>query len=362
MEISKELITDVISFLQNLPLVNDKNGRAGLLLEANIDQSLFHLISFEGANSIFFSELVYLFLQYGQLEDGRYALQAILETAKNRIGLDKRKYCDTLLLRWQQYQQKQLINFSQSESNNQNINSTTIQTFPLRIMVTGGRNTGEQAMKIAYLIGQYVILREHKLISNGSMGIDEASCKGAYMACRIKNIIPESKIYIFRPQKHPNPHVNFGHIEIIGESYDERRNVVVEQSHAVIILGGKNGTYAVVRQAQIMKKPFVPVRVGACDETSVILWHKMYHQDKDSLPYTPIKKENLQKIDAQQDDFENVALSAVMIAENLAYDKNRIERIPNDALAGDAKGRAGKLVANPGGWLRPPFVAPEAPC
>ena len=34
--------------------------------------------------------------------------------------------------------------------------------------------------------------------------------------------------------------------------------------------------------------------------------------------------------------------------------------IPNDPLAGDAKGRAEKFVAKPGGWLRPPFCAPEA--
>jgi len=32
----------------------------------------------------------------------------------------------------------------------------------------------------------------------------------------------------------------------------------------------------------------------------------------------------------------------------------------NDPLAGDAKGRAEKLVAEPGGLLRPPFCAPEA--
>jgi len=33
---------------------------------------------------------------------------------------------------------------------------------------------------------------------------------------------------------------------------------------------------------------------------------------------------------------------------------------PNDPLAGNPKGRAGKLVAKCQGWLRPPFCAPEA--
>lgn len=83
MEITTDLIRKIINFLQNLPLVNDKDGRLGLLLEANIDQSLLHLISFDGATTVFFQQLVTLLLQYGQLHDGRYALQALLNTAKN---------------------------------------------------------------------------------------------------------------------------------------------------------------------------------------------------------------------------------------------------------------------------------------
>ena len=38
----------------------------------------------------------------------------------------------------------------------------------------------------------------------------------------------------------------------------------------------------------------------------------------------------------------------------------KIKRCSNDPLAGDAKGRAKKLVAEFQGWLRPPFCAPEA--
>ena len=37
-----------------------------------------------------------------------------------------------------------------------------------------------------------------------------------------------------------------------------------------------------------------------------------------------------------------------------------LNKCANDPLAGDAKGRAGKLVAKLQGWVRPPFCAPEA--
>ena len=37
-----------------------------------------------------------------------------------------------------------------------------------------------------------------------------------------------------------------------------------------------------------------------------------------------------------------------------------LKRRANDPFAGDAKGRAEKLIANRQGWLRPPFCAPEA--
>lgn len=325
MEISSGLRTTIITFLQDLPSVDDRNGRLGLLLEASLDQTLLNLITFEGAKTIFFQQLVQVLLQYGQLPDERYALQAVLETAKNRVGEDKRKYCDTLLLRLHEYQQKQeALNISQSEPKD-NINSIVNPVFPLRIMVTGGKKVGEYVIKIASLVGQYVVLREHTLISNGATGVDEASCKGAFMACQIRGLNPKNKIHVFRPQKHPTPHVDFGHLEVIGETYEERRNVVVEQSHVVIVLGGRKGTKDVVRQAQIMKKPIVPVRIGEDNDVSVVCWHKMYNQDNDSLPYISIKREELERIDSRQEGVEQVALSALIIAESLVFNKNRIE-------------------------------------
>ncbi|MDY0095829.1 MAG: hypothetical protein RBT80_24300 [Candidatus Vecturithrix sp.] len=192
-------------------------------------------------------------------------------------------------------------------------------------MVTGGLKAQEQALKIAYIVGQNVIFRKHTLISNGANGVDETSCKGAFMAARIGEMDAKNTIYIFRSQKYPDSLLDFGHIEIIGETPEERRAVVVEQSHAVIIIGGNKGTKSVVRQAQIMKKPIIPVRIREDNEISSIFWHKIYDQNSDSLPYIPIKKEDLQKIDTRQNDIEEVALSAVMIAENLVYTRNGSE-------------------------------------
>ena len=58
-------------------------------------------------------------------------------------------------------------------------------------------------------------------------------------------------------------------------------------------------------------------------EISSLFWHKLYDHKNDTLPYIPIRKEELQKIDMRQGDTEQIALSAIIIAENLAYNAKR---------------------------------------
>ena len=319
MEIPVELTNKIALFLQDIPLVNSREERLGFLLEAGLDQSLLHLISCDGAITTFFQQLVHILLQYGQIQDGRYALQAVLETAKNRIGQDKQLDCDVLLQRWREYQNVQARlqdNQPQIKDSKPEMRSTS---FPLRIMVTGGIKSEEHAQNIAYSIGQYAIFRDHLMISNGAAGIDEAACKGAWMACQVRDFNPTNIIHIFRPKRHPAAQIAVGHIEIIGETYEERRTVVVEQSHAVIVLSGGKGTKHVVRQAQIMKKPIIPIKVENEERMSTKFWHIMYNQMEDSLPYIPIGRENLQKIDATQENTESIALAAIRIAESLVY-------------------------------------------
>lgn len=47
--------------------------------------------------TVFCQLLVENLIKYGKLEDGRDALEAVLESAKNRVGRDKSEYCDMLI-------------------------------------------------------------------------------------------------------------------------------------------------------------------------------------------------------------------------------------------------------------------------
>ena len=186
------------------------------------------------------------------------------------------------------------------------------QTRSLHVMVTGGRNITQEMRRLAYLVGQQVILRGHTLFNNGSIGVDEASSEGALAACHLRNLNPNLEIQVFRPRTAPSPHFDFGNLQIVGANYDERRNFVLQRSDAVILLGGAGGTDDVARQARIMEKPIIPIGIGKRSETSVSLWYQMESRDKDDLPLILIRDKDLQKIGPSQIDFDKVSLSAVL--------------------------------------------------
>ena len=188
---------------------------------------------------------------------------------------------------------------------------------PLNIMVTGGRKTIPEVLQLAFLVGRQVILRGHTLISNGASGVDTESAKGALAACRLKNLDAGTKIRVFRPRRAPTPHFDFGSLQIVGSDYDERRNFVVQQSDALILLGGDKGTLNIARQAQIAGKPIVPVGVGRDDATAVQLWHKIRFDTVDNLPAVPIPADDLSQIGPKQRNPEKIAFYAVLIAEKL---------------------------------------------
>jgi predicted Rossmann-fold nucleotide-binding protein len=192
---------------------------------------------------------------------------------------------------------------------------------PLNIMVTGGRNTEPELLQIAFLIGQYVILRGHTLINNGSEGVDKASAEGALAACKLKNLDASAKIQVFRPRNAPKPHFDFGNLQIVGLDYDERRNFVIQKSDALILVGGYVGTRNIARQAQIVSKPIIPIGIGRNDETAVQLWHKIRNGSIDNLPVIPIQDRDLQQIGPEQKDMERIALSSVLIAERLVQNR-----------------------------------------
>lgn len=108
MEIPSELTRKTVEFLQSLPLVDDKNGRQALLLDANLDQELSSLISLEEPTMVFFQQLIPLLVRYGQLKDGCDAVGAILKAGQRRVGGNRKEDCDSLIQEWCIYHQQQV--------------------------------------------------------------------------------------------------------------------------------------------------------------------------------------------------------------------------------------------------------------
>jgi hypothetical protein len=92
-----ELNKKIVDFFTSIPNIHDSNNQRALLYSAGVDQALLNQINFAGPPGQFFQLLVPTLVSYGTLEDGREALEAVLEAAKEHVGKDRRKYCDTLI-------------------------------------------------------------------------------------------------------------------------------------------------------------------------------------------------------------------------------------------------------------------------
>jgi len=98
MKLPVKLQNRIIDFLKSLPNIDDTTKRRAFIYSASLDHDLQNQLSFDQPVAQFVPELVTLLLKYGKLHDGRYALEAILATAQNFIGEDRRiKECKPLI-------------------------------------------------------------------------------------------------------------------------------------------------------------------------------------------------------------------------------------------------------------------------
>jgi len=191
----------------------------------------------------------------------------------------------------------------------------TVEDTLLRIMVTGGKVTSTGVEKLAFLVGRQVILRGHILMNNGTRGVDRASAEGAFKACEEKSCSPKKFIQVFRPKEGSIPDFDFGNINVISETYDQRTDYVIANSNAVILLGGGKGTRKVLVRAQNKGIPIIPIGVGDSTEVAVDIWQKMLNGSY--LIDSPIGRHDLKRIGPHQ-GIEKVAVNAIILAENLA--------------------------------------------
>ncbi len=99
------LFQKIVDFLLALPCADTPEGRRTLVVSAQLDMNLANQIHCDTTAIEFFQCLVQTLFKYGKLEDGRNSLEAILETAKQYIGIDKQEECDQLILELQNLSQ-----------------------------------------------------------------------------------------------------------------------------------------------------------------------------------------------------------------------------------------------------------------
>ena len=87
----------IVDFFTSLPMIDDRNGRRAFIHSVALDAQLQGQIEFPGSSRQFFELLVPQLVRYGQLKDGRHALETVLESAKNYVGQDRREDCERLL-------------------------------------------------------------------------------------------------------------------------------------------------------------------------------------------------------------------------------------------------------------------------
>ncbi len=106
MVLSADLRRNIINFLQSLPNINSEDGRLALIESAVLDEKLTVQIRFDQALALFCQRLVTILIGYGSLQDGRDALEAVLDAAKSWVGLTRAEECDTFIAAWRQNRQK----------------------------------------------------------------------------------------------------------------------------------------------------------------------------------------------------------------------------------------------------------------
>lgn len=97
MELSTILQYKVIEFLKSLPNIDETKSRRAFIYSIGIDSQLKDQIHFDEPPAQFVPLLVSTLVNYGRLKDGRYALETVIEAAKNYVGQDKQKNCDALI-------------------------------------------------------------------------------------------------------------------------------------------------------------------------------------------------------------------------------------------------------------------------
>ena len=96
-QLPHRLYQKITNFFISLPQIDDIKTRRALLRSAGLDEHLYAHLTYEGSTSQFTQNLVATLDRYGNLNDGRSAIEVVLKATQNYVGYDKREYCDRLI-------------------------------------------------------------------------------------------------------------------------------------------------------------------------------------------------------------------------------------------------------------------------
>ncbi len=100
------LKNEIIAWLQSVLSINDTNGQKAFIIRAIPDPKLQNKIELGRDTSTFCSLLVHKLMSYGKFSDGRYAIDVLLETAKDSVGVEGKEECNNFLKRLRKSRQK----------------------------------------------------------------------------------------------------------------------------------------------------------------------------------------------------------------------------------------------------------------
>jgi len=97
---SNAIKAKMIKLLLTLPNLHQETTRSGLMKAVQLDRALINAIQFDQPLSSFAPNTVELLADYGTLEDGRHALEALLTAARGASGKEFKQQCDAIFLEW----------------------------------------------------------------------------------------------------------------------------------------------------------------------------------------------------------------------------------------------------------------------
>ncbi len=128
MNISAELNTHIIAFLESLSNIQDIHGQQAFINSAGVESNLSNQITFGVSSGQFVRLLIPKLVSYGKLSDGRDALEAVLEAAKQYFGQEGQEEADSLIHQWRAYREQRTGNTLEKRAHTPGIDEFQLQS------------------------------------------------------------------------------------------------------------------------------------------------------------------------------------------------------------------------------------------